>query len=212
MLSFFQNLSVGFLAAIAAFTGAFHSAPQPLATSSAIVEINATLEATSTATTSSSVSPRAPEAKQVVSNPLLVNEPNLPLSAASATTSPPQKTGQTYTLPNGTVVDSNGNIIQTAPQQSTPQDDQQSQQNGQAAELTAYYNSQLNALQQQILSIRTKYYSDAANPTLFEGDTTEMEQGILQQDEAQANLQIAQIQEQEQQLYTNYQEQLQALQ
>ena len=71
------------------------------------------------------------------------------------------------------------------------------------------YNTQKIALDQQIIDIKNQYYAEL--PTLGAGtNVAEMageQQALLNKD----NAQIAQIQLQEQQLYLNYESQLNAL-
>jgi len=85
----------------------------------------------------------------------------------------------------------------------------QQQKTNQINALTSSYNTQYNALQQQIINIKSKYYTDLAN---IENSRTNLaeaqgeEQNLLNQD----NSEISQIQLQEQQLYLNYETQVQA--
>jgi hypothetical protein len=86
----------------------------------------------------------------------------------------------------------------------------QQQKTNQINALTSAYNTQYNALQQEIINIKNQYYAEL--PTLGAGtniaEATGEQQALLNKD----NAQISQIQLQEQQLYLNYQEQVSALQ
>ena len=75
------------------------------------------------------------------------------------------------------------------------------------------YNTQYNALQQQIINIKNQYYAalnviENDEPGQTMAEVAGEEEALLNKD----NSQISQIQLQEQQLYLNYQEQLSALQ
>ncbi len=116
---------------------------------------------------------------------------------------------------------SGGAYCQPSQQQQQQQTQYQQQQSQAAAAqqqtqnqidtLTTQYNNQLNALNQQILNIKTQYYSNvAAIQQVPEG--VELQDGQIQKATDDANSQIQQIQLQEQQLQLTYQEQLSALQ
>jgi hypothetical protein len=126
-------------------------------------------------------------------------------------------TQKAYTLPNGAVVDTNGNVLQAAPQDSQPQQTytspQQPQGYVQLNEVTSNYKAKIAAINQQILDVNTKYYSDLNN--LERGGSSGETMGFLIGEENQlldtANQTISQLQLQEQQLYLNYQNQLNSI-
>ena len=72
------------------------------------------------------------------------------------------------------------------------------------ADLTSDYNAQYNALQQQIIDIKTQYYIDLKNIDGTAGFLAQAN-GLKQKATDEANAKIQQIQLQEQQLYLNYQ-------
>ncbi len=90
----------------------------------------------------------------------------------------------------------------------------QQEKTNQINALTSQYNTQFNALTQQILNIKKQYYIDSAaqtNQDIAMGTPTGLGGAHQQNLLDKANGQIAQIQLQEQQLYLNYQTQLNAL-
>ena len=110
------------------------------------------------------------------------------------------------------IYDSQPASIPDAPQQeSNPQSLQQEKAN-QINALVSQYQTQYDALQQQIIDIKNKYYA-----TLNTLQNDEPGQTVAQLNAGEqyllnnANSQISQIQVQEQQLYLNYQEKINAL-
>jgi len=192
------------------------------------------------ATSISTVKPRVVKKispQQEAQSPAIVENPVVTPSPQPTQTQQPAVVCNNVSggsLPAGWYSDGQGNCSATSPQQQAAtiaaqqQATQQAQQqaNQQAAQaaaaqaqqqktnqinaLTSQYNTQLNALNQQIIDIKNQYYIDLANiQSRPEGLAEQQgeEQNLLNKD----NAQIAQIQLQEQQLYVTYQSQLNAL-
>jgi hypothetical protein len=102
-------------------------------------------------------------------------------------------------------------FCQPSQEQQTQAAAAQQQKTAQINALTAAYNSQLNALEQQAVNIKTKYYSDVA-ALQGQGGGMAFLQGETQKLTNDANTQIAQIQLQEGQLLANYNLQISELQ
>lgn len=182
--------------------------------------------------TSVSKKKETPKAK---ATPVIKTEPT-PQIAPSPTPSAPPNT----TLCNGTywnacqsgqdfVCPASGNAYCQIPQQTYPQANPYQQQTenqaiqqvqaetaliqdkiNQTNALVAEYNQKLAALEQQIIEIKNKYYQDyqnAARPGSFVSRVEAERQQLLNQ----ANLKIGQIQNEEQQLYLDYQVKINAL-
>jgi outer membrane biosynthesis protein TonB len=111
-----------------------------------------------------------------------------------------------YTPPTPTVDNS-----QAQQQAALAAQQAQQQKTNQINALTSAYNTQINTLNQQILGIKSQYYSDLTNIESDSGDMAAANgraQNLLNTN----NAKIAQIQDQEQQLYINYESQIGSIQ
>lgn len=97
----------------------------------------------------------------------------------------------------------NSPSVQQNYQQVQDQATAQQQKTNQVNALVAEYNSQKNALEQQILDIKTKYYNDKVAASLS-GSPLSFVSGRIERLTDDANTQIQKIQLQEQQLYLDY--------
>jgi hypothetical protein len=87
----------------------------------------------------------------------------------------------------------------------------QQQKTNQMNALTSAYNTQYDALQQQIINIKNQYYADLGSIGNTPGGSIQSAAGQAQNLADKDNAQIAQIQLQEQQLYLDYESRLNAL-
>ena len=125
---------------------------------------------------------------------------------------------KTITLPSGTIIDEYGNILYEAPTKSSEvtQQNQNNQvkldgKNTLIDTLTNEYNSEINVINQQILSIKNQYYIDVENINNNSSMSYGSKQGRIQILTDDANWEIQKLQTQQESLTLEYNSKINAL-